>query len=146
MRIYLDVCCFNRPFDDQTQEKIHLESEAVLIILSNSPQHWELVGSEVIDFEISKIPDEEGRKKVKLLTRKIIEKQKLTEKLIQRAKSIEEKGIKPIDSLHIASAEFLESDYMITTENKIIKKYQQYREFFEKIKIYNPISFLTEEL
>jgi len=35
MRIYLDVCCLNRPFDDQTQERIHLESEAVLIILSN---------------------------------------------------------------------------------------------------------------
>lgn len=146
MRIYLDLCCFNRPFDDQTQEKIHLESEAVLIILSNSPQRWELVGSEVIDFEISKIPEEERRKKVQLLTRSIKEKQKLTEKLIQRAKSIEETGIKPIDSLHIASAEFLESDYMITTDSKIIKKYQQHREFFEKIKIYNPISFLTEEL
>ncbi len=35
MKIYLDVCCFNRPFDDQTQEKIHLEAEAVFIILSS---------------------------------------------------------------------------------------------------------------
>jgi hypothetical protein len=26
-RIYLDVCCLNRPFDDQTQARIHLEAE-----------------------------------------------------------------------------------------------------------------------
>ena len=34
MRIYLDSCCYNRPFDDQTQERIHLESEAILTILN----------------------------------------------------------------------------------------------------------------
>jgi hypothetical protein len=30
MRLYLDNYCFNRPFDDQTQRKIALESEAKL--------------------------------------------------------------------------------------------------------------------
>jgi hypothetical protein len=76
MRIYLDVCCLNRPFDDQTQEKIHLEAEAVLIILSNiSSDRWELVGSDVIDFEISKIPNKERRKKVEFLAQKISKKQ-----------------------------------------------------------------------
>jgi hypothetical protein len=33
--IYLNVCCLNRPFDDQTQERIRLEAEAVLRILAN---------------------------------------------------------------------------------------------------------------
>lgn len=32
--IYLDVCCLNSPFDDQTQERIHLEAEAVMLILN----------------------------------------------------------------------------------------------------------------
>lgn len=32
MRIYLDNCCFNRPFDDQSELKIRLESEAKLFI------------------------------------------------------------------------------------------------------------------
>ncbi len=147
MRIYLDVCCLNRPFDDQTQEKIHLETEAVLIILSNiSSQRWELVGSDVIDFEISKIPDIERKKKVELLTQKILKKQQITKQLIQRAKMIEQKGIKALDSLHIASAELLQSDYMITTDNEIVKKYQKHTEFFKKIKISNPILFLTEVL
>jgi len=33
MKVYLDVSCLNRPFDDQTQARIRLESEAVTIIL-----------------------------------------------------------------------------------------------------------------
>ncbi len=32
IRIYLDNCCFNRPYDDQDQIKIRLESEAKLEI------------------------------------------------------------------------------------------------------------------
>lgn len=31
--VYLDVCCFNRPYDDQTQDRVRLEAEAVLLIL-----------------------------------------------------------------------------------------------------------------
>ena len=107
---------------------------------------WELVGSDVIDFEISKIPDKERKKKVELLAQKISKKQQITTELIQRAKIIEQKGIKPLDALHIASAELLQSDYIITTDNEIVKNYQKHIEFFEKIKIYNPILFLTEVL
>ncbi len=29
MRIYFDVCCLNRPFDDQSQQRIRLEAEAI---------------------------------------------------------------------------------------------------------------------
>lgn len=35
MKIYLNVCCLNRPFDDQTQTRIHLEAEAVLSIIQS---------------------------------------------------------------------------------------------------------------
>ena len=37
-RIYLDVCCLNRPFDDQSQPRIRLESETILIILAQCEQ------------------------------------------------------------------------------------------------------------
>ncbi|HUY33380.1 MAG TPA: hypothetical protein VMV69_11585 [Pirellulales bacterium] len=33
MRVYFDICCLKRPFDDQTQTRIHLESEALLSAL-----------------------------------------------------------------------------------------------------------------
>ena len=32
MRIYLDMCCFNRPYDDQTQSRIRIETEAKVVI------------------------------------------------------------------------------------------------------------------
>ena len=32
VRVYLDNCCFNRPFDDQKQTRIRLEAEAKLCI------------------------------------------------------------------------------------------------------------------
>ena len=53
-----------------------------------------------------------------------LKKQKIFADLIKRAKNIEQKGIKPLDALHIASAEFLKSDYMITTEADIVQKYK----------------------
>ena len=32
MRVNLDNCCYNRPFDDQTQLKVRLETEAKLFV------------------------------------------------------------------------------------------------------------------
>ena len=56
MKIYLDVCCLNRPFDDHTEDKIHLESEVIITILSHIfDKKWEMMGSDIIDFEIFQI-------------------------------------------------------------------------------------------
>jgi hypothetical protein len=51
--IYLDVCCLNRPFDDQTQERIRLEAEAVLHILAIVQYHEQEISIELV---IEKIP------------------------------------------------------------------------------------------
>ncbi len=54
--IYLDVCCLNRPFDDQTQARILLESEAILQIINYCQSgQWELVNSTVLESEIAQI-------------------------------------------------------------------------------------------
>ena len=50
MKIYLDVCCLNRPFDDQRQERIHFETEALELIFKRIDKgefHW--VISEVVE-------------------------------------------------------------------------------------------------
>jgi hypothetical protein len=53
MKIYLDTCCLNRPFDDQRQPRIRLEAEAVTLILEKFRQReWNWVGSEVLIYEI----------------------------------------------------------------------------------------------
>lgn len=62
--IYMDVCCLNRPFDNQVQGRIRMESEAILLILARcQSQEWQLLSSEVVEYEVSRIPDEERREK-----------------------------------------------------------------------------------
>ncbi len=55
--IYLDVCCLNRPFDDQGQKRIRLEAEAILYILAKFQNgEWQLLGSEAFDDELGNTP------------------------------------------------------------------------------------------
>ena len=67
-RIYLDVCCLQRPFDDQRQVRVHLEAEAVKLILAQV-EAGELIwiGSEVVEYEIAQNPDPERALKAMLL-------------------------------------------------------------------------------
>ena len=68
MTIYLDVCCLNRPFDDPAQNRVRLEAEAVLSILEMADAgKLDLAGSDIIDDELSQMPDTERREKVELL-------------------------------------------------------------------------------
>jgi len=56
--IYLDVCCLNRPFDDQTQERIRLEAEAIRLIFEHCQSgEWLLLTSEIIDIELRRTPE-----------------------------------------------------------------------------------------
>ena len=64
MSIYFDVRCLNRPFDDQTQDRIKIETDAVLIILNwVGDGLYSMVKSDVLDLEISRMPDAERRKR-----------------------------------------------------------------------------------
>src|SRR5438067_1863407 len=62
MRIYLDVCCLNRPYDDQTQDRIRLEGEAIESIFrcfDRGEHEW--VSSVVVEDEVSLDPNPERR-------------------------------------------------------------------------------------
>ena len=55
MRIYLDNCCYNRPYDDQSQFRIYLETQAKLYIQELIKQDKiELVTSYILEYENSK--------------------------------------------------------------------------------------------
>ena len=57
-KIYLDVCCLNRPFDNWQQERIRFEGEAVLSILRRIKNgEWQLINSEVIEVELARLPN-----------------------------------------------------------------------------------------
>ena len=65
MRVYLDNCCFNRPFDDQESQTIFLESEAKLMIQDLiREKKLELVWSFILEYENDANPDDEVMEKI----------------------------------------------------------------------------------
>ncbi len=63
MKIYLDVCCLNRPFDNLEQDRITLEIEAIFVILNRCEfTDWELINSDVILEEIKRTPNWDKQK------------------------------------------------------------------------------------
>ena len=146
MKIYLDVCCLNRPFDDHNQERIRLESEAVITILDRcDSKTLTLLSSEVADLEISRIPDYDRRQKVMLLSS--ISKMDIVidDEITSRAKELNKMGFKPFDAYHIACAEKGQADVLLTTDDHLLKKAISHREPL-KVRIENPIRWLMEEL
>ena len=144
MKIYLDVCCLNRPFDDHSQERVRLESEAVVAILGRS-KTLTLLSSEIIDLEISKIPDEDRKQKVMLLSS--ISKMNIVidDEIISRAKELNKMGFKSFDAFHIACAEKGQADALLTIDDHMLKKATSQRKLLN-VKIENPLKWLMEEL
>jgi hypothetical protein len=67
MRLYIDLNCFNRPFDDQRQERVCHETEAVLSILRRIIDgNDSLVWSWALTFENEKHPMPDRRDEIAL--------------------------------------------------------------------------------
>jgi predicted nucleic acid-binding protein len=144
VKIYLDVCCLNRPFDDQTQDRLRFESEAILTILHRCEiGKWKLVTSEVTEIEISKIPEDDRRKKVAILVSLSLYKVLIDEDVERRALFLRKKGFKPFDALHLACAEKGKVDVLLTTDDKFLRKAQRLVKVL-RVKVDNPITWLTE--
>lgn len=143
MKIYLDNCCYNRPFDDQTQERIHLESEAILTVLQRGQSGiYTIVGSDVLQLEIERMHDVVKKQQVKDLYKVSDTHILYTKEIKERAKEIRKQSkIKTFDSLHIASAEMGEVDVMLTTDDKLEKMSGK---LDLKIRVMNPLKFAWE--
>jgi predicted nucleic acid-binding protein len=105
MKIYLDVCCLNRPFDDQTQDRIHLESEAVLAILKNlDGDNWIWISSSVVLFEVNQAPNLDRRRRLLKLCEQASSIVKLDEEIFAAAETLKKSGFRSYDALHLACA------------------------------------------
>ncbi|MDZ7792173.1 MAG: PIN domain-containing protein [Spirochaetia bacterium] len=143
-RVYLDVCCLNRPFDDQEQERIHLESEAVRYILKHirlGDVIW--IGSSVLDLEINRTTDIEKRDSVIAFMAELSEKIFATEKEIERARVLESLGFKAMDALHLVCAEKAKVDAFLTVDDKLMKKSKANVDKL-RVRVENPVTWLQE--
>lgn len=140
IKIYLDNCCFNRPFDDQKQIKVHLETEAKLYIQEQILyKKLKLVWSYILDYENKFNPFDERKNTIIGWKKYSIRDVEENEQILNEAKELEELGIKSKDALHISCAVYADCDYFITTDDDLIKKLNKYK----KIDILNPLKFIS---
>ncbi len=99
-----------------------------------------MVWSYIIDYENSKNPFAERKKQI-LVWKKyaILDIQENTE-IIEKANSLSRKGMRKMDSLHIACAIYSQCDYFLTTDDKVLKK----SDIIEEINIVDPFGFIKE--
>ncbi len=143
-KIYLDTCCLNRPFDDQTQERVRLEAEAVLAILSRIEKgEWDWVGSDVLTDEIEQTPDTQKLSRTKLLSGFIHENVEIGEKEIKRATELEKAGFQIFDALHLASAESANVDVFLSTDDRLLKLTKRLSDVLQ-IRVMNPLTWVEE--
>lgn len=145
LKLYLDCCCFNRPYDDLSQEKVRHECEAVLTIIRNCEiGQWDIVGSDVLDDEINRIMHPVKKQKVAKLYSSAVDFIEITDKIVARAKEFQNmQGIKPFDALHLASAELGRADVLLTTDKKFLNNALASN---AKIRVANPAIWLMEVL
>jgi len=142
VKIYLDVCCLCRPFDDQKMNRIHLEAEAIKEILMRCAQDWTLVTSDAVSFEISCIPDRTRMNKARNLMDLAKERVAITKTVSRRYHTFIELGIDPADALHLACAESA-SAVLLTTDDAIIKIIKRHAHQIT-IEVKNPVEWLME--
>jgi len=139
IRLYLDNCCFNRPFDDQSQLIVRLETEAILFIQEEIKKGtFELVWSCVLDDENDANPFPVQKSRVLSWKSFAVQDIDIFDEVMRWAKSFGEKGIKSMDALHLACAKVADVDCFITTDYGILKKR------LGDIQALNPIDFVRK--
>ncbi|TWI75569.1 putative nucleic acid-binding protein [Desulfobotulus alkaliphilus] len=145
MKIYFDVCCLNRPYDNQTQDRIRLESEAVIAILRHVESgEWSLVSSGVVNYEISRTFDNERKSRLFLLVQGASVFIPVVQETYIRAGELQhELGIKAYDALHIACAEQGGVDVFLSTDDRLVRAVKR-KSGLTNTRVENPLTWLQE--
>ena len=140
LKIYMDNCCLARPFDNQSDIEIYMETQAKMIIQSlvkfNS---IELVYSSMTILELKECPLDDVRNSIfdfiEKNTKHYLDMDK-NKAVTALTIDINKTGVRLKDASHAACAIVSECDYLITTDKRLLK-YQDSR-----IKMINPIDFV----
>ena len=138
----MDNCCYNRPFDDQSQRNIREETQAILRIQARIIEGaYDLVWSFVLDYENANNLDVEKKMNTaswRGRASRIIRREDVAA-LRPFLKALLSRGIKLFDAAHISCAIITGCDYFITTDYRLLKAPVR------EIRIVNPIDFVQEQ-
>lgn len=127
--VYLDVCCFKRPFDDAAVERVRREAESVAAILDAARAGaFALVRSPAHDFENERNPREDRRLATRLWLDAATASVTATAGTPARARELAALGFGPLDALHLAFAEQSAARWFVTTDDRLLKRAATERE------------------
>ena len=104
-----------------------------------------MIGSEVIDFEISKMPDDEKKLEVHILSSLQRTYVKVDAWIEKRALELEKIGFQSVDALHVACAEKAKADVFLTTDDNLLSKSLRHKKVL-KVNVENPLRWVMEVL
>jgi predicted nucleic acid-binding protein len=140
MKIYLDTSVYNRPFDNQSQPRIWMETLALALVLQLvEAGEATLVNSSVLEFENTRNPIPLRRDWMTRCLKLSTVHQSVNESIRVRASALEKHGLKAIDALHTACAEFAEVDYFLVCDDRLLKKKKHIR-----VPTMNPLDFVQK--
>jgi predicted nucleic acid-binding protein len=146
MKLYVDLCVYNRPFDDQGQPRIVVETVEFMFLLEKAiNKEMTIINSFVLEYENSKSPLIDRRDKIEDLLKIASEYVKYSERLENRAEEIEKRGFMAMDALHIACAEAAKSDFFITCDDLLLRKGKANNDKL-KVRIVGLMEFFSEEV
>jgi predicted nucleic acid-binding protein len=146
LTFYLDLCCLNRPFDEQHQPRVRLEAEAVLGLI-----HLAILGelrwvtSDALELESSRNSDADRRAEVDMLMGTATSRVNVGPQETQRSRELQALGFKAFDALHIACAERASVDALLTTDERLWRRAQ--REAGKlAVRVENPAKWFPEAI
>jgi predicted nucleic acid-binding protein len=141
--LYLDLNCFNRPFDDQTQSRIERETDAIFQILQRIVDGIDqMVWSAALDFENSQHPLEDRRNEIARWVHQAARSVAVSGQTYVRAEGLTNEGFRPLDALHIACAEAAACDRLLTCDDRLLARS---RRISLGVRVQNPIDYLQEK-
>jgi len=123
--LYLDLNCFNRPFDDQNQDRIAQETVAVLAILQRIIDGVDQpLWSAMLDFENAQHPLVDRRMEIARWAHYVVITIAVSQQIAARAYEFTAAGLRPLDAAHLACAEAAACDRLLTGDDQVLRKAQ----------------------
>jgi hypothetical protein len=144
VRLYLDLCCLNRPFDDQTQPRVSLEAQAVILILQGiEAGGHQLCNSTALIVENSQNPKVERRRKIGELLDQAEVWIPHSAAMDQRVLQLAPLGFHEFDAYHVASAEAAGCDRLVTCDDRFLQAARRHAATLAVL-VTDPIGLISE--
>ena len=142
MKVYVDICCLKRPFDDQSQPRIRVEAEAVLALLS-ATDRLAFVRASAHDLENRQYPVISRAERVQAWLDGLPAADLDDGQVEARTGDLIELGFRSFDAFHLASAEGSGADVFVTTDDRLLATARR-RDESLGVRVTDPVSLVEE--